>query len=126
MPSRWLRAVGAVLAIGFGVNSLAPGLPHGCQAGATGIAPHHQVSETPAKAGTGHEHEHAPSAPSKAPDCCVGNSCSVGRVAVPAAPHIIALPVLLVREVRTTGRTLPRRSLPKYTLPFANAPPPLA
>ncbi|HRZ08305.1 MAG TPA: hypothetical protein P5319_00315 [Gemmatimonadales bacterium] len=126
MPSRWLRACGAILAIGFGVNSLVPGLPHGCQADAAGIAPHHQAAEAPVTAPAGHEHDQAPSAPSKIPDCCVGNSCHVGRVAMPAAPHVVGLPVQLVREDRTAGRALPRRSTPRYTLPFANAPPHLA
>lgn len=126
VSSRWLRAWGAVLAIGFGVNSLAPGLPHGCQSDATGTAPHHQVSETPATAGMGHEHGNAPSAPSKTPNCCVGHACCVARAAAPAALHLATFPAHVVVERRTVGRALPPRSLPKYTLPFANAPPHLA
>jgi hypothetical protein len=128
MPSRWLRACGAVLAIGFGVNTLAPGLPHGCQPDATGIAPHHKVPDAPvtARAGHEHDHQHAPSAPSKAPNCCVGHSCCVARVAVPAALSIV-IPVLQdVRSTPVIARTSPPRPLPRYTLPVANAPPLLA
>jgi hypothetical protein len=128
MPSRWLRACGVVLGIGFGVNALAPGLPHGCQPDAAGIAPHHQTSETPVTAGPshGHEHKHTPSAPSKAPNCCVGHSCCVARVAAPAAPSIV-IPVLqAVLSTPVVVRTRPPRPLPRYTLPVANAPPLLA
>jgi len=128
MPFRWLRACGAVLAVGFGVNTLAPGLPHGCLPDASGGAPHHQVAEAPVASGTGHEHKHdpTPSDPSKAPNCCVGHSCCASRVVVSATPHVVALPAQLIRLVRTSGRALPSRPLPRYTLPFANAPPLLA
>lgn len=123
MPSRWLRAWGAVLAIGFGVNALAPGFPHGCSPEAGGSAPHHQVSESPVTTGTGHEHEHAPPAPSKAPNCCVGHSCCVARVAAPTAFELVVPVLQAVPAMPVAVRTLPPRPLPRYTLPVANAPP---
>jgi hypothetical protein len=118
---------GALLAVCFSANALAPGLLHGCESGAVtlGVAAvaggHAAAHQHPAEAPSGPQPERSGQ---DADGCdCVGHSCCVAAPALPAAT-ITPLKVTLPAPAAAVGRdAVPAALRPERLLPFAQAPP---
>lgn len=130
---RALRPIlGALLAVCFSANALAPGMLHGCESGVrasagevaapAGHAEHGAAHHAAAGAPAGHEHGAPAQGPG--PGChCVGHACCVVALALPA-------PTTLRLEVQTptmapasTREATPIAIRLDRLLPFAQAPP---
>lgn len=119
---------GALLAVCFSANALAPGLLHGCESGAAAVATQAVADGGHGAHGTGHAHHGA--APAEQPErpsgdgCdCVGHSCCVAAPALPAPATIpLDLPVLTAVPV-VVLEAAPVAVRPDRLLPFAQAPP---
>lgn len=119
---------GALLAVCFSANALAPGVLHGCESGAAAVAPQVVADGGHDVHGAGHGHHGAPPAehsdgPAGDGCDCVGHSCCVAAPALPA-PATIPLnsPVLTAASV-VVLRAAPAAARPDRLLPFAQAPP---
>lgn len=122
---------GALLAVCFSANALAPGVLHGCESGAAAVAPQAVADGGHDAHGSGHAHHGA--APAEQPDgpsgpggdgCdCVSHSCCVAAPALPAPATIpLSLPVLTAASV-VVLKAAPAAVRPDRLLPFAQAPP---